>query len=118
MTVNNVILKEKNIKISEVLPTTPKMHVEMHRNNEMPTEVNDKIFNCIITLEVKLLDENEKELVYVKLSYLIIALLQDEKYSQDMSNKIFDHLFSMYIKSVNDLLRESNYPPLPLNIKC
>jgi hypothetical protein len=117
MIINNVILKEKSINVNEFLPVS-KMHVNMHRNNIMPGSVNDNIFNCVIENEVSLVDENNKELVTIKIAYLIVVELKDEKYSQNLSEAIYAPLKSMYMKSINDLLRDSNYPPLPLKISC
>lgn len=79
------------------------------------------IFICLKEngeIDLKLLYENEKELVSIRISYLIIVVLKNESYSKDMSGKVFNSLSSMYIKNINDLLREANYLPLPLNVEC
>ena len=49
---------------------------------------------------------------------LSIIVKLEEAYSKELADRIFTVLNSVYIQSVNDLLREASYPPIPFNIKC
>ena len=115
MKINNIILKEKTIKILN-FPPASKMNIETSRNNEMPTEVTEDYFPCTISFEIKLTDSDKKELVYIKISNIVIVERNDEDYKQDIAEKIFTSLKSMYLKIANDLLKEADYPPLPFNV--
>lgn len=120
MLINGVTIKEKSIEVYEFMPS-PKMQLNMNKTNLMPPKVEvSKDFNCVIKLEVKLKDESGKDLVCMKVSYLILAVLEDgEIYNQEKTaDSLFNQLESMYIKSINDLIRETPFPPLPLHIKC
>lgn len=116
MFLSNILLKEKHITVNEPVPAQ-KMRIEMERSNAMPSEVKGEILNCVISLNVILKDESNRNVVEIKVSYLIIVKLE-EAYSKELADRIFTVLNSVYIQSVNDLLREASYPPIPFNIKC
>ena len=115
MKINNIILKERTIKVFD-FPPDSKMNIETTRNNEMQTEVTDDYFPCTISFEIKLTDSDKKELVYIKISNIIIVEKGNEEYKKDIAESIFNSLKSMYLKTANDLLKEADYPPLPFNV--
>lgn len=115
MLINNVILKEKSILVNQDMPSA-KMKIKTRRSNIMPDSVKDSIFQCLIKNELTLEDENEHKLVEINLSYLVVVELQEENYSKNMVDAIYEKIASMYNKTMNDLLKETLYPPIPLNI--
>lgn len=119
MTVTTTILKEKNVEIHQFIPA-PKMQVKMNRINVMPDNPADNTIQCEIKLTVNILDEEKKDLASVHLNYIVIAMLeQNDKYiKEDCANRLFNVLQPMYVSEVNNLLRESPFPPIPLNVNC
>lgn len=116
MLINNVLLKAKNIEVSEFAPQ-PKMKINMHRKNLMPAAPDGNRVQCQIDYSIIIQSESEKVLAAIKLSYLIMITLQDEVYEQTaVADKAFGALQAMFIKAANDLLRETNYPLLPIAI--
>lgn len=115
MRINNIILKEKIIKVLD-FPPNSKMNIETSRNNEIPTEVTDDYFPCTISFEIKLTDSDKKELVYIKISNIIIIEKENDEYRQDIAENIFNSLKPIYLKTANELLKEAEYPALPFNI--
>lgn len=119
MTINTTILKEKSIDIRSIIPA-PKMQIGMDRDNIMPESPGDNKIQCELKLSVTIYDDEKNELVLLKLSHIVIATLGDgEAYSQnDCADRLFKALQPMYIAEANSLLRDSPYPPIPLNISC
>ena len=121
MIINSIILKEKNITVNQFIPA-PKMHVSMSRLNMMPAKPKDNNLQCELKLTITIEDDagDKKILSTINLSYVIIALLDDkDDYEQEKyADKLFNVLQPMYLSEANKLLRESPFPPLPLNIKC
>lgn len=119
MILTTTILKEKNLAINQFIPA-PKMQIKMNRINVMPDKPTNNTIQCEIKLTVNILNEEKKDLAIVNLSYIVIAMLeQNDKYEKgDCANRLFNVLQIMYISEANGLLRESPFPPIPLNIKC
>ncbi len=119
MKIIRTILKEKHITVNQFAPTH-KMNVNMNRLNLMPETPNGNNLQCELRLNANVLDEYQQTLATLNVSYLIIAVMdQDDVYSQnECANRIFSVLQSMYINSVNELLRETPFPPLPMNLSC
>ncbi len=116
MIINNIFLKSKNIEVSEFMPT-PKMKINMHRKNLMPTAPTGDRVQCQIDQNILIQTENEKILAAVKLSYIIMITLQDEEYDQTaIADKAFSAVQAMILKDANSLIRETNYPLLPITI--
>ena len=69
---------------------------------------------------VKIQDDDKKTLVKIKVSYLILAQLEkDEEYNQELcADRMFNALKPMFVKSINDMLRETAFPALPLKVGC
>lgn len=119
MLIKGVTLKEKNIVVNSFMPTD-KMPMKLDRVNSMPPEVNPETdFNCILEYNVKIQDEKGSVLVKIKIAYLILAKLDtNETYEQQkIADKLFNTLEPMYLKTINDLLRETSFPALPLNLQ-
>ena len=119
MVLSSTILKEKNITINQFIPAQ-KMQIKMNRINIMPENLENNTIQCELKLSVNILDDTQKDLAVVNLSYIVIAILEDnDVYNKDdCANRLFQLLQSMYISEANNLLRESPFPPIPLNIKC
>lgn len=119
MVIHTAILKEKNIVIHQFFPA-PKMQIKMDRNNLMPkAPINDNI-QCELKLKIAIVDEKSKELAVLNLNYIIIATIDDvDNYEQNnCADRLIKALHPMYITEANSLLRESPFPPIPLNVKC
>lgn len=119
MTINTTLLKEKSIVVNQFIPSQ-KMQMQMNRINSMPLTPQDNNLQCELQLNLEILDEEKKVLAVLKIAYIVIATLENEEsYSQnEYADKIFASLQSMFFLSANELLRETPFPPLPLNIKC
>lgn len=122
MKINATILKEKSITVNQFIPS-PKMHISMNRINMMPPAPREKNLQCELKLSINIEDEteNKKVLAMINLSYVIIAEFEDgdDDYEQTKyADKLFTALQPMYVYEANALLRESRFPPIPLNIKC
>lgn len=119
MIINTTILKEKTVSINQFLPA-PKMQIEMNRINIMPEKVVNNVIQCEIKFSINIFDGDKKALANLNLGYIVIATLeQDDKYEKDdCANRFFKVLQPMYIAEANNLLRESPFPPIPMNIKC
>ncbi|MCR5494362.1 MAG: hypothetical protein K6F15_01885 [Treponema sp.] len=122
MIINGLILKEKNISVNQYVPA-PKMHISMNRLNMMPLTPNEKNLQCELKLNISIEDEVNKSnvLANITLSYIVLAVLEDgdNDYEQDKyANRLFAALQPMYISEANKLMRESPFPPIPMNIKC
>lgn len=122
MIINAIILKEKNIIINQLIPS-PKMHISLSRINMMPSTPKDNNLQCELKLHINIEDEdNDKQtLATISLNYLIVAVLEDkdDEYEQNgYADKIFNVLQPLYLSEANKLLRESPFPPIPLNIQC
>lgn len=119
MNIKNVLLKKKLIEIKEIMPRT-NMHIDFHRENYMPDSINGKRFDCIIELSLSIKDRENKDknLVEIIISFVIVVELEEkEKYSKRLSNNIYNSIETLYQKTVNDLLKEANYPPIPITIQ-
>ena len=104
MNIKNIILKKKEIDIKEIIPK-PNMRIDFHREDKMPEVATKKNFDCIIELSSSITDKDNKDSVLIKMvvSYIIFVELDEkEKYSRQLSN----------------LLKEANYPPIPITIKA
>ena len=119
MTINTSILKEKSIDIRNLIPT-PKMQIGMDRDNIMPESPENNKLQCELKLSITIYDDGKNELVVLKLSHIVIATLEEgEAYNQNnCADRLFKALQPAYIAEANSLLRESTYPPIPLNISC
>lgn len=120
MLINGTTLKEKSLCVESFMPAQ-NMHVKMDRVSSLPPKVeNEKDFNCSLECSVKIMDDDKKTLVKIKVSYVILAqLAKDEEYNQELcADKMFIALKPMFIKSVNDMLRETAFPALPLKVEC
>lgn len=122
MKINATLLKEKSITVNQFIPS-PKMHISMSRINMMPLAPKEKNLQCELKLSINIEDEteNKRVLAMINLSYVIIAELEDgdDDYEQTKyADKLFTALQPMYVSEANALLRESPFPPIPLNIKC
>lgn len=119
MVITTTILKEKNVTINQFIPAQ-KMQIKMNRINIMPENPENNTIQCELKLSVNILDDSQKDLAIVNLSYIVIVILEkDDLYDKDdCANRIFTILQPMYVSETNNLLRESPFPPIPLNIKC
>ncbi|MBQ9538410.1 MAG: hypothetical protein IJU95_03995 [Treponema sp.] len=122
MKINATIMKEKSITVNQLVPS-PKMHINMSRLNMMPNSPKGKNLQCELKLSLSIEEEGDgnKVLACINLSYVIIAELEDidDDYEQTKyADKLFTALQPMYVSEANFLLRESPFPPMPLNVKC
>ena len=122
MNIKATIMKEKSMTVNQLLPS-PKMHINMSRLNMMPNSPKEKNLQCELKLSLSIEDEeNEnKVLAVINLSYVIIAELEDGDIDYEQTkyaDRLFVSLQPMYISEANALLRESPFPPIPLNVKC
>lgn len=119
MIINATILKEKNVLIKQFFPA-PKMQIKMNRVNIMPEKSDSNVIQCEIKFSIKIIDENNKDLANITLSYIVVVTLeQKDVYEKDhYADTIFKILQPMYIAEANSLLKESPFPPIPMNIKC
>ena len=122
MKINATLLKEKSITINQFIPS-PKMHINMSRINMMPATPREKNLQCELKLSINIEDETDKKkiLAIINLSYVIIAEMEDsdDNYEQTKyADRLFITLQPMYVAEANALLRESPFPPIPLNVKC
>lgn len=122
MKINATLLKEKNITVNQFIPS-PKMHITLSRLNIMPDTPREKNLQCELKLSINIENEadNKKILAVINLSYVIIAELEndDDYYNQTKyADRLFTALQPMYISEANALLRETPFPPIPLNINC
>lgn len=122
MKINATLLKEKSISVNQFIPS-PKMHINLSRLNMMPNSPKEKKLQCELKLGISIEDEidEKKSLAVINLSYVIIAELEDgdDDYEQTKyANRLFTALQPMYVSEANSLLRESPFPPIPLNIEC
>lgn len=120
MLINGTTLKEKSLCVESFMPVQ-NMHVKMDRVSSFPPKVeNEKDFNCSLEYSVKIQDDDKKTLVKIKVSYLILAQLEkDEEYNQELcADRMFNALKPMFVKSINDMLRETAFPALPLKVGC
>lgn len=119
MLIKGATLKEKKIRVDVFMPM-PKMHIKINRVNSMPDVViSNAEFNCVLEYSVIIKDKKNTSLVETKVSFLILAILdENESYEQkQIADRIFRALEPMFLKAVNDMLRETSFPPLPLNVK-
>ncbi len=118
MIVKGITLKEKNIEVNAFMPPK-KLKVNLNRMNYMPETVPNNELRCEIKVNISL-DDDENSVVKMVLSYVVFAQVEvGEIYSQqDFADRIFGVIQGIYMKEVNDLLKETPYPPLPLNLKC
>ena len=118
MIVKGITLKEKNIEVNTFMPPG-KLKVNLNRMNYMPETVSNNELRCEIKVNVSL-DDAENSVVKMVLSYVVFAQVEvGEIYSQqDFADRIFGAIQGIYMKEINDLLRETPFPPLPLNLKC
>ncbi len=122
MKINATLLKEKSISVNQFIPS-PKMNISLTRVNMMPSTPKEKKLQCELKLGINIEDEtnNKKVLANINLSYVIIAEIEDsdDEYEQTKyADRLFTALQSMYVSEANALLRESPFPPIPLNVKC
>lgn len=120
MTVNTVRLKEKNIIINQSVPAA-KMQITMNRLNMMPENPSEKNLQCELKLTITIEDEEKKKLAEVFLGFVVVAIIDeaDGMYNQsEFADKLFHVLQSMYISEANNMLLQSRFPPIPMNIKC
>lgn len=121
MKINATLLKEKNITVNQFMPS-PKMHIDMSRLNMMPDKPREKNLQCELKLSINIEDEADKKiLAVIVLSYVIFAELEDgdTDYEQTKyADRLFTVLKPLYVSEANTLLRESPFPPIPLNVKC
>ena len=122
MKINATLLKEKSISVNQFIPS-PKMHINLSRLNMMPNSPKEKKLQCELKLGISIEDEidEKKSLAVINLSYVIIAELEDgdDDYEQTKyADRLFNALQPMYVSEANSLLRESPFPPIPLNIEC
>ena len=119
MIINTTILKEKNVSINQFLPA-PKMQIRMNRINIMPEKAVNNVIQCEIKFSINIIDGDEKDLANLNLGYIVVATLEqgDVYEKNDCANRLFKTLQPMYIAEANSLLRESSFPPIPMNIKC
>lgn len=119
MKINAALLKEKNIIVNQFIPS-PEMRIEMKRNNFMPSAPNRDNLQCELQVDVNIKDKEGKILVSLKLVYLVISVLEkgDVYSQQEYADRIYKALQSMFFSSANELLRETPFPPLPLDIRC
>lgn len=120
MIINNLVFKEKKLTLEQKGPLG-KPSIAVHKNFIMPEtdSINASIFNCEINIEIQLKNENGESILTAITSYIVVVQLEDnESYSKEFGEKIYDKLRPIYIKDINELLREVNMPNLPYNIKC
>ena len=122
MKINATLLKEKSISVKQFIPS-PKMHINLTRLNMMPNSPKGKNLQCELKLGISIVDESNEEnvLAVINLSYVIVAELDDtdDDYEQTKyADRLFTALQPLYVSEANGLVRESPFPPIPLNIKC
>lgn len=120
MIINTILLKEKNIIISQFVPAT-KMQITMNRLNMMPESPNGKNLQCELKLTITIEDEEKKKLAEVSLGFVVVSFIDetDGLYNQsEFADKLFKVLQPLYITEANNLLLQSRFPPIPMNIKC
>jgi len=120
MTINTVLLKEKDIIINQFVPAT-KMQIAMNRLNMMPEKPNENNLQCELKLTITIEDEEKKKLAEVSIGFVVVAILNetDGIYNQsEFADRLFNVLQPMYIAEANNLLLQSRFPPIPMNIKC
>ena len=108
------------IEVNEIIPRT-NMHIDFHRENYMPKSIAGKNkFDCIIELSLSIKDNENKNDILAKIvvSFVIaVELGEKERYSMRLSDNIYNSIETLYQKTVNDLLKEANYPPIPITIQ-
>lgn len=120
MVIKNFIMKEKHFVMNN-FPPSPQMAVKVNRMNIMPPEVLNNEFQCVIKVSFNLEDEQQRLLVTIDVAYIINVIMneKDGVYEQDaFANRIFNVLQGVYVKTANDMLRETPFPPLPANFEC
>ena len=119
MKVIRTLLKEKHITVNQFAPA-PKLQINMSRLNLMPEAPNGNNLQCELRLNANLIDSFQQTLATLNVSYLVIAAMEEgEVYEQTpCADRIFSVLQSMFIASINELLRETPFPPIPLNLSC
>lgn len=118
MLIKGTTLKEKKIIVNTFNPEKI-MHINVDRVNSMPPSVQKKSdFNCILEYSVKITNDAKINLVEMKIAYLILVQIEeDEEYNQEnIGDKLFTSLEPMYIKAINDMLKETAFPAVPLNL--
>ena len=95
------------------------MHIDFHREDYMPEADIENHFDCVIELSLSIKDGEKKDiLVEMVVSFVVFVELEEkEKYSRQLSNKVYNAIEILYQKTVNDLLKEANYPPVPITIQ-
>lgn len=119
MIINNLVFKERKLTLGQNGPAH-KLSLDAHKSFIMPEpeNMNDKMFNCEIKLEVIFKDETNHEVLSALTSYLVIIQLEDnEQYKKETGELIYEKIRPIYIKDINDLLKEINMPGIPYNIK-
>lgn len=119
MKITTVSLKEKNINLNSTSPTK-QMRVNMNRVSMMPDSITDNHFQCELKLDMIIEGEEKKVLLSLGISYIVNVLLEKEEVydKNECSDRIFHVLQAMYISMANNLLCGTQFPPIPLNIKC
>lgn len=119
MKINTVLLKDKSISINQLKPTQ-NLHINMNRLNLMPNTIQGKNLQCELHLNINIENEDKKLLANIGISYIVIAILdEDDVYEQnEIADRLYKVLQSMFIYAANNLLQETPLPPIPINITC
>ncbi len=118
MKIRNILLKKKIINIKEI-KSRPNMHIDFHREDYMPEGPIERHFDCVIELSLSIKDSKKKDtLIEMVVSFVVLVELEEkERYSKQLSGNIYNSIETLYQKTINDLLKEANYPPIPITIQ-
>ncbi len=115
MKIISISLKEKSVKIEKVTNFNT-LTAEIKRNNLMPITLDNDTLNCIIELDVTIKNEKKENLLISKIAY-IVSVKDISNYEQNnTADEIFEKLYYMYYDTINNLLQEVNFPPIPLTV--
>lgn len=113
MKILSISLKEKSVKVEKVTNFST-LSAEIKRNNLMPITLDNNTLNCIIELEVTIKNEKKENLLISKIAY-IVSVKEISNYEQsNTADEIFEKLYYMYCDAINNLLKDVNFPPIPL----
>ncbi len=118
MLIKGVTLKNKSIAVESFMPIQ-QMHIKIDRISSFPPNVESEVdFNCELEYNVKIQDDEKKTLVKLQLTYYIMAqIAKDETYKQEKcADKMFNALEPLFVRAVNDMLKDTSYPALPLKM--
>lgn len=118
MTIKGILQKEKSISVNQFM--SARMRIAMNRTNLMPENISGSNLQCEIRLNIIISGENSQELAVIKLSNIVVAVLDDDDVydKEECAERLFKALNINYICAANELLKESQFPPLPLDIQC